>query len=247
MNTGKQQDIKFVEWSEGEDENSFDLRWMTAHIQKNKPEPQILDIGGGTGKCAALVSEKIPGSHVDVNDISPLAKEHFTDSPSCTLLFGDFLALPLSKKYDFIMIRTVLHHMVGKTERENVERQIATLEKAKALLAPGGSIFITENFYTPMVGSDITGRLIFEVTKLQAIGPVPVSGITRRLGANTAGEGVRFRSAAAWTSMLVRVGLQEVDSDTDATWGRSMPMWQKVPLLCRKRFQRVVRCVVRPS
>ena len=138
------------------------------------------------------------------------------------------------------MMRTVLHHMVGRTERDNLNRQIATLEKAKGLLMPGGSIFITENFYVPFVGADLTGRLIFELTKLQT-----VARVTRLLGANTAGEGVRFRSEAAWDSMLSDTGLEQVDELTSDTWGQTMPLWQKLPLLCKGRFQRVVRCVSR--
>ena len=243
LNTTKQQDIKFVEWSNDESENSFDLRFLIAHIETSKArKPQLMDIGGGNGKCAEVTSRALAESHVDVIDVSPLAREHFTRSPSCSLMFGDFLSLPFSKKYDFIIMRTVLHHMVGRTERESLDRQIATLQKAKGLLVPGGSIFITENFYVPLVGADTTGRLIFELTKLQT-----VARVTRLLGANTAGEGVRFRSKAAWDSMLSDVGLEQVDELTSDTWGQTMPLWQKVPLLCRGRFQRIVRCVVRSS
>ena len=126
MNTPKLQDIKFVEWCNGESEESFDLRFMIAHIGKSEARrPQLMDIGGGTGRCAEVASRALAESHVDVVDISPLAREHFTRSTSCSLMFGDFLSLPFSKKYDFIMMRTVLHHMVGRTERENVDRQIA--------------------------------------------------------------------------------------------------------------------------
>ena len=44
--------------------------------------------------------------------------------------------------------------------------------------------------------------------------------------------------------MISGVGLTQVDELTSDEWGQTMPLWQKVPLLCRGRFQRVVRCVV---
>jgi len=112
--------------------------------------------------------------------------------------------------------------------------QIAALIKIRSeILADHGTIFITENFYESIFGYDLPGRIIFLLTKLTW-----PSTIFRWFGANTAGEGVRFRSFEAWSSIFKKSGFNIYSCFIKKKW--YMPLWQKIPFLCKHRYQALV-------
>ena len=76
------------------------------------------------------------------------------------------------------------------------------LEQARALLRPGGRIVVYEQVYEGFVVEP--GRLIFALTTVKQ----PISAkVMNKLGANTAGVGVRFRSKSGWRKLFSRHGL----------------------------------------
>ena len=240
----KKQDEKFVEWSKDATEKSFDLKHIIAFLhdqietsENNPPNVdrplRLLDVGGGIGLVAKVLSQAL-GAQVDVIDPSPLARDGFVESPKTRFHFGDYLTCNLSEPYDAILFRTVLHHFVGSGFAETSRLQSQGLAKAKQLLRPNGlkRIVVVENFYEPFLKQDLTGQLIYAVTSLRHL-----EALTRRLGANTAGEGVRFRSLASWRELFSQQALQIEKLWRDPDWGERMPWWQKLPLVCDQRYQ----------
>ncbi len=194
-------------------------------------EFRVADIGGGIGSTAKSLCDALPNAAVNVIDNSQLAKENFITGERHGLIFENYFKHMPIEKYDVLIFRRVLHHFVANTERETRALQVDALIRAKScFLNEGGVVFIIENFYEPFIGRDLTGRIIFELTKLK--GP---SGVFRRLGANTAGEGVRFRSFGAWKEIFEKCGFSDIEEIIRKNWG--MPVWQRVPFFCRKRFQ----------
>jgi hypothetical protein len=229
----KNQEHKFVEWSKGTTNHNYDLLKIVDIIAKRFAGKPIiaLDVGGGVGIVAQAICESLNNVNIDVIDNSYLAKINFVKSPRQKLLFENFFDFLPNQKYNVVILRTVLHHFVGKSEKETAKLQIKALKKIYSqVLADDGILFVVENFYEPLFGVDLTGRIIFEATSLK--GP---EKIFRKLGANTAGEGVRFRSIKKWTEMFAHCGYILEDDNVRQDWG--MPLWQRIPFFCKRRFQ----------
>ena len=228
-------DEQFIAWSKSTFEDSYDVVALVKNLKTSgRKELTGLDIGGGIGTFAKTVVASCTDQQVNITVVDPgvEAAEQRIDSEGVDYVLAPFDAFETDKKYDFIIFRTVLHHLISDTESKTYETQLTALAKAKSLLKEGGFIFLTENFYEPWVGTDTTSRLIYAVTSSKA-----VAGIARKLGANTAGEGVRFRSSQAWKQIYDRVGMKVESSELHPWWGGVMPFWQKVPLLCQDRYQ----------
>lgn len=231
--TFKPQEIKFVEWSQEARASDYDVAHILKVIKRiPKPAIKVLDVGGGIGSVGCVLVETSDKVEVDVVDNSSLAAQHFLHHDKLRLLYDDFLKVRTDRKYDAIIFRTVLHHIIGNSSRQTLEVQHEAIGKAREMLSDDGRLIIIENFYDPVVSKDISGEIIFQCTKLKTFAP-----IFRRLGANTAGEGVRFRSLKSWLEMF-RSHQLEVDGDiVMEKWNVPLPLWQRLPLLCHRKYQ----------
>lgn len=236
------QDKKFVEWSRGVDANNQDIKFIAAEMKAPLCDGlELLDVGGGIGTAAASLADEC-NARVDVIDFSPLARDNFVKHERVSLVFADFFRLETDKKYDAVLFRLVLHHFVGASNDETRRLQLTGLRRAAELLKNRARVFILEDIYEPYLGEDNTGRLIYEVAKMKSI-----KALTFRMGANTAGEGVRFRSLRGWKQLIEEAGLEIIGQQSNLRWGRKFPAWQRLPLLCRERYQLVMNCRVKTS
>jgi SAM-dependent methyltransferase len=229
----KHQEIKFVEWSQEARASDYDIAYIVNVLQGiRKPEISVLDVGGGIGSVGQVLAEASDRVSVDVVDNSALAKKHFLRHPKLQLVYDDFLNVDTGKQYDAIIFRTVLHHIIGDSSRKTLDAQHRAIGKAREMLSDDGRLLIIENFYDPVVSEDISGEIIFQCTKLKTFAP-----IFRRLGANTAGEGVRFRSLKCWLDMFRAHHLEMSGDIVMEKWNSPLPLWQRLPLLCGKKYQ----------
>jgi demethylspheroidene O-methyltransferase len=96
-----------------------------------------LDVGGGDGTvAAALASPQLRADVYNLPATAPLVK------PGVGFVAGDFLAEPLPRGYDVMSFIRVLHDWPADVAR-------MLIGKAKAALAPGARLVITEEFRTP--------------------------------------------------------------------------------------------------
>jgi|HubBroStandDraft_1064217.scaffolds.fasta_scaffold00021_87 ubiquinone/menaquinone biosynthesis C-methylase UbiE len=233
-NAYKQQEVKFVEWSIDVSSEDYDIKQILESLRDSgNRETAVLDIGGGIGSVGVVLADNIDRTQVDVIDNSVLAEQNFMTHERVKLIFGNFLNMAESKQYDVIIFRTVLHHIIGATSEATYGLQDQAIAKAGRLLLQGGKVFVVENFYESFFSDDVTGELIFQLTRLKLF-----SNIFRRLGANTAGEGVRFRSFNSWSELFSRNALTA--SGKMSRQQRTMPLWQSIPFVCKDRYQAVV-------
>jgi len=228
-------DEKFIAWSRGTYEDSYDVTGLADFLnQSDKTELAGLDVGGGIGMFATRVVGNCPDKDLNITVVDPgleASKQQIQD-PSVDFVLSPFNEFESEQRYDFIIFRLVLHHLIGENAKETAHHQLEALKRAKSLLKDDGFLFIVENFYEPMIGTDTTSQIIYRVTSSKA-----VATITRKLGANTAGEGVRFRSMKSWTDLFTSVGFDIVHQKAHPWGGAEMPLWQRLPLLCQRRFQ----------
>jgi Methyltransferase domain len=228
------QDHQFVEQSKDVSTETYDVARIISDLRgRVNSGRRIADVGGGIGSVGLALVKELDDVCVDVVDNSELAAAQFSAHDRLELIPRNYFEWSTSAKYDAVIFRTVLHHFVGSSTEQTRRLQVDALHKAKGLLKDGGLIYVTENFYEPAVGTDLTGELIYQLTKLE----FPAK-VLRAMGANTAGEGgVRFRSDAAWQALFRECGL-DVSAVARLKW--PMPLWQRLPLLCRYRFQALV-------
>lgn len=230
----EQSDAKFVEWSQGRQVNSWDAL-AVAKVTASNGLYRGLDVGGGIGKFANSICDLNKAiQHIDVVDPSKQAHRKFLYHPKVRLIKGTLEDLNSQTLYDFATINLVCHHIIDNTNQKTIDRQKNFLYRVTEMLSETGYIFVEENIYESYFFDDVCGRIIYEITSLSGIEP-----ITRRLGANTAGEGVRFHSDNAWREIFQRAGLMVVGTFENCAWGENMPLWQKIPLLCSVRLQRL--------
>jgi SAM-dependent methyltransferase len=222
----------FKVWSEGVNSDTQDFRWLSGRVACDA-RLRILDVGGGVGTFADLLAKLGRDFYIDVIDPSKIASDNFMASERVRLIRDDFNSWtpPSGALYDLIVFRHVLHHLIGDTYEASIRTQIMALQKAASLLSSQGQIYLLEIIYEPSIGTDLTSRLIFFATHLQRF-----SALFRRLGANTAGEGVCFHHLPIWKSILGQCSLRVELEDFDHSWP-SLPFWQRIPLMCNKRYQ----------
>jgi hypothetical protein len=169
-------------------------------------EFSFVDVGGGNGSFADMLLAAYPKARGVVLDPAEILLRENTPHPRKEVklaraetmdeLFGN-------RKFDLILFNWILHHLVLESYSKTIELQRTVMAKARRLLNPNGVVSVLENLYEGKVVDVVPSRLIFELTKSKLLEPV-----VRRLGANTAGCGVCFRSRGAWQRDATRVGLQ---------------------------------------
>jgi SAM-dependent methyltransferase len=182
------------------------LKVLRAHFG-DRPV-RLLDIGGGNGVFTDSLFAEFPGWTSTIIDVSELLLHANKPHPSKRVIHGSLFdidtLLPYAQ-FDCICINWVFHHLVGSDYASSIRNITHAIDLLSRRLAPGGLMCIGENRYDPVIGHNISARLIFEITAVRT------PWIARLVGkhANTAGVGVCFQSEAAWRHLFAKAGLRE--------------------------------------
>ena len=138
------------------------LEWLKG--KKRNKKIQICEFGGGAGQLLGVIAKSYPGySYTNVEIISDYKQflvSHKIKFVVDSVLHSNFR----SQSFDILIMRDVLHHLVGKNYKESRHNQISALGELKRLLKPGGAIFIEELTNT----SGFATRLIYYLTRLNS-------------------------------------------------------------------------------
>lgn len=190
----------------------------------------FLDLGGGNGRFADRVLAAFPHAHGTVLDSSSRLLALNAPSPRKRTLVGDASELAAHPhRYDVVFCNWLLHHLVttgsyAETRRNVLDTLVTCRDR---LLTARGFVSVYENDYEGLV-DDFPGRAIFAVTSLRRAAP-----LMRRLGANTAGVGVCFRSSRAWRRLFAAAGYELVAHTQDADSVR-VPWYARAAFLIRR-------------
>jgi hypothetical protein len=166
---------------------------------------EIVDMGGGCGFFAhQLKSQSECNVKVIDMDVTSVKACH---ELGVEAIQGDALSPEITGREGVVCFNLILHHLVGESETKTLAMQTGALSVWKRPHVK--YIFVNEYIYESWF-SDISGRLIFQITKspiLSWVGRM-VAVVVPSLKANTFGVGVRFRSNAEWIRVFSRAGFR---------------------------------------
>ncbi len=170
----------------------------------------VVDVGGGCGHLAQKLGE-VSGIRTRVIDMDPASVEACTRAGVDARL-GDALKPEIAGDEAVACFNLILHHLVGRTERETRALQIQALRNWRGRV---DAVFVNEYIYESFV-PELSGRLIFEITASSVLSFVArqVAKVVPPLRANTFGVGVRFRSRDEWVRLFDEAGYRVVAETT---------------------------------
>lgn len=95
--------------------------------------PNILDIGAGTGLLSSFLIKKYPKATFTLIDLSEkmmdMAKERFINYPNVKYIIGDYTKYTFSEKYDIVASALSIHHLEDESKKELYKKIYSILHK----------------------------------------------------------------------------------------------------------------------
>ena len=138
------------------------LEWLKN--KKTNKKIEICEFGGGAGQLLGEIRKSYPNysySNVEiVNDY-----KQFLVSKEIAFVLGSVLNSHFpDNSFDVLIMRDVLHHLVGRNYKETLYNQTFALKELKRLVRPGGVIFIEELTNE----SELATRIIYHLSYLNS-------------------------------------------------------------------------------
>ena len=178
---------------------------------------KYLDLGGGNGSFADQLLARFPNSFVTIVDVSSALLSKNKLSNRKELIHGsieNISEILAGRRFDYITLNWVLHHLAGKNYRLSQENQLNTLIRCRALLKTNGKLIIAEHMFDGYLESNIPSHIICTITRMKWGWFI---GLAKRFF-NTAGVGVCFQSQRAWQHMFAEAGFDVVAFQRGLVW-----------------------------
>lgn len=133
-------------------------------VEKEKIQEKIAigEFGGGAGQFLNEIHKFYHNAHYTNIEIINDYKQHFASKKIMFIKRSILDSRFHDASFDVIIIRDVLHHLVGNNYHETLENQQIALKELRRLIRPGGAIFIEE-----LTNSlETISRIIYHIFKL---------------------------------------------------------------------------------
>jgi SAM-dependent methyltransferase len=145
----------------------------------------LLDLGCGAGNTLAHLGTAAGISDLVGVDVSRALLERAGARRLETVegsILDPALAGRLGRRFDFVVVAAVLHHLVGRTRGASKRNAVAAVANAMRMVEPGGHLVIVEPVWYPraaMVGLFWTKTIVSRLTTKR----VPLGGEWNNIGA----------------------------------------------------------------
>ena len=152
---------------------------MTELANSDISEPDIMDLGAGTGLLTNYMFKKYSQGHFTLLDISDemlnIAKERFKGNSNFKFINGDYLEVDFVEKYDIVISSLSIHHLKDSSKRNIYSKIYESLNM--------GGIFLNldQVFATSLENEEIYQRNWFEKIDSKSLSPTEKEIIIERM------------------------------------------------------------------
>ncbi len=137
-----------------------DLGFLLSFLnQTSTPDSTLLEIGCGQGTVLEILRAHTPIRALWGCDISQRSLDRTRARVDCRVLHGSVLdknfVAGVTARFDYVLLRALLHHLVGRTRHESMRFVDQALGNAVRLLKPGGHLLVCEPIYGPSLTMDL--------------------------------------------------------------------------------------------
>lgn len=150
----------------------FIQSWLTK--RRFKRTIAICEFGGGAGQLLGVLQKEYPRASYTDAEITPEYRNSLVSKKISFQLQSVLDSTYPDRSFDVLIIRDVLHHLVGRNYQETVQNQRMALLELRRLVAPGGAIFIEELTSSASLAS----RLVYEIANLNSRIGIRISAIS---------------------------------------------------------------------
>jgi SAM-dependent methyltransferase len=137
--------------------------------QQKKENAYLIDVGCGDGTVLKAFKDETNISNFAGMDISKNYLKLAEDKVGCDTFHGsildDDLVNKIDKKFDYVIVGAILHHLIGDSRKESKELAKKALENAFGLLSARGHLIISEPTYSPKESMDRVFNIKNFITK----------------------------------------------------------------------------------
>ena len=148
-------------------------------------ESTLVDVGCGSGNILEYVRSETPVQNVCGIDVTPnyvaRTRERIGWAFLGSVLDGGFIE-GLPKKFEFVLLGAVLHHLIGNTRKESKRNAEIAIKNALTLAKHGGYVIVFEPVFYPSFAMDVLFYVKHFVTKFTS-GRVQVLSKRNNIGA----------------------------------------------------------------
>ena len=138
------------------------LEWIKKKKFKRKAE--ICEFGGGAGQLLNEIRKSYPNVNLINVEIIPDYKRYMVSKKIKYVVSSVLDSKFPDNSLDVILVRDVLHHLVGRDLKETTENQRHALNELNRLIRPGGAIFIEELTDS----SEVVCTLLYYLTRINS-------------------------------------------------------------------------------
>ena len=154
--------------------------------KERKENASLIDVGCGDGTVLKAFKKETDISELTGMDIADNYLQLAQEKVACKTFQGSILDSDLikkiDKKFDYVVIGAILHHLIGKNREESQNLAKQALKNSFDLLSPEGYLIISEPTYSPKKSMDIVFNIKNFITKFTS-DRINILGYDNNIGA----------------------------------------------------------------